>query len=61
MSNSTRRQSGAALALSKEEQRLLFDRVARMAETTLAPAGPRGNPHVRFDEWGLETRPWESD
>ena len=21
----------------------------------------RGNPHVRFDERGLETRPWEPD
>jgi len=40
--------SGAALALSKEEQRLLFDRVARMAETTLAAAGPRGNSIARL-------------
>ena len=34
---------GPTLALSEAEQRLLFDRVARMADSTLAAAGSRGN------------------
>ena len=40
--------SGPSLVLSGAEQRLLFDRVARMAETTLAAAGPRGNSIERL-------------
>ena len=40
--------SGPALVLSEAEQRLLFDRVARMAENTLAAAGPRGNTIERL-------------
>ena len=40
--------SEPALVLSEAEQRLLFDRVARMAETTLAAAGPRGNSIERL-------------
>ena len=40
--------SGPSLALSEAEQRLLFDRVARMAEGTLAAAGPRGNSIARL-------------
>ena len=40
--------SEPALVLSGAEQRLLFDRVARMAETTLAAAGPRGNSIERL-------------
>ena len=40
--------SGRSLVLSGAEQRLLFDRVARMAETTLAAAGPRGNSIERL-------------
>ena len=40
--------SGPSLVLSEAEQRLLFDRVARMAETTLAAAGPRGNSIERL-------------
>ena len=31
-----------------EEQRLLFDRVARMADSTLAAADPRGNSIARL-------------
>ena len=40
--------SEPALVLSGEEQRLLFDRVARMAEDTLAAAGRRGNSIERL-------------
>ena len=40
--------SEPSLALSEEEQRLLFDRVARMAEDTLAAAGPGGNSIERL-------------
>ena len=40
--------SEPSLALSEEEQRLLFDRVARMAEDTLAAAGRRGNSIERL-------------
>ena len=40
--------SGPLLALSEAEQRLLFDRVARMADITLAAAGPRGNSIARL-------------
>ena len=40
--------SGPSLVLSGAEQRLLFDRVARMAETILAAAGPRGNSIERL-------------
>ena len=40
--------SGPSLALSEAEQRQLFDRVARMAENTLAAAGPRGNSIARL-------------
>ena len=40
--------SGPSLVLSGTEQRLLIDRVARMAENTLAAAGPRGNSIVRL-------------
>ena len=40
--------SGPSLALSEAEQRLLFDRVARMADSTLAAAGPRGNSIARL-------------
>ena len=40
--------SGPSLVLSEAEQRLLFDRVARMAENTLAAAGPRGNSIARL-------------
>ena len=40
--------SGPSLVLSEMEQRLLFDRVARMAETALAAAGPRGNSIERL-------------
>jgi len=40
--------SGPSLALSGAEQRLLFDRVARMAENTLAAAGPGGNSIARL-------------
>ena len=40
--------SGPSLALSEAEQRLLFDRVTRMAESTLAAAGPRGNSIARL-------------
>ncbi|MYE59396.1 MAG: hypothetical protein F4X35_07470, partial [Alphaproteobacteria bacterium] len=40
--------SGPSLALSEVEQRMLFDRVARMAEDTLAAVGPRGNSIARL-------------
>ena len=40
--------SEPALVLSESEQRLLFDRVARMTENTLAAAGPRGNSIARL-------------
>ena len=40
--------SGPSLVLSEAEQRLLFDRVARMADSTLAAAGPRGNSIARL-------------
>ena len=40
--------SGPSLVLSGAEQRLLFDRVARMADSTLAAAGPRGNSIERL-------------
>ena len=39
--------SGPALVLSEAEQRLLFDRAARMAENAQA-AGPRGNSIERL-------------
>ena len=40
--------SGPSFALSEAEQRLLFDRVTRMAEGTLTAAGPRGNSIARL-------------
>ena len=40
--------SGPSIVLSEAEQRLLFDRVTRMAEGTLAAAGPRGNSIARL-------------
>ena len=40
--------SGPSLVLSEAEQRLLFDRVARMADSTLAAAGPGGSSIQRL-------------
>ena len=33
----------------------------RMRRHDLVRKPDAGNPHVRFDERGLETRPWEPD